>query len=176
MHRFTFFGLIMSTIKTTFNVIDKSWSQVEEFMNDSHIDLQFNAIGGMDQNNIDNLSFGYKFSQSGEIITQGNFPTVGTLEFIKETPFTNNIVGISRNSTYQLYVWAENFGDRIDNTFEIQVPPPLQPYPSWSWNGTEWVSPVPMPTDGPVDAAYKWSEKQSKWFLLVPPLTDFDDI
>jgi hypothetical protein len=38
-----------------------------------------------------------------------------------------------------------------------------------------------MPEIGPPDEngafdAYVWSEKQQKWFLMTPPLTQYDDI
>jgi hypothetical protein len=165
----------MSIIKTTFDIINNSWSKIEQNFDDTHLDLQFNAVG-IDGVNVQNLHFGYSFTKDGNILTEGNFPTVGALDFIRETNYINDRINITRGSTYNLYVWAENFGDRVDQTFEIITPIPSQPFESWTFNGNVWTAPIPMPTDGPADAVYKWSEKQKKWFLMIPPLTDFDDI
>ena len=37
---------------------------------------------------------------------------------------------------------------------------PPSPYPSWKWDGTEWVAPVPKPDDG---GAYSWDEDAQDW-------------
>lgn len=38
-----------------------------------------------------------------------------------------------------------------------------QPYPSWTWNGTKWVSPVPLPSDATKDTDYTWDEQNQTW-------------
>ena len=35
---------------------------------------------------------------------------------------------------------------------------PLAPYPSWTWDGGEWVAPVPKP-----DGDYWWDEGAQDW-------------
>ena len=166
---------IMSVIQTTFSVTEKAWTQSEVAPTNVYTDLQFNVADG-DVAEINHLNFGYTFSLNGETISEGRFPPAGTIETVKTTNVISDRINVLPNTTYQLYVWAENASDRSEKTFEITTPPPDRPYASWVWDGTTWVPPVPMPTDGPEDAAYKWSEKQQKWFLLVPPLTQFDDI
>lgn len=42
---------------------------------------------------------------------------------------------------------------------------PLSPFPSWSWDGSEWVAPVPMPDDG---GAYSWDEDAQEWKPVAP--------
>ena len=37
---------------------------------------------------------------------------------------------------------------------------PPSPYPSWTWDGSAWVAPVPMPDDG---GAYSWDEDAQDW-------------
>jgi hypothetical protein len=37
---------------------------------------------------------------------------------------------------------------------------PPQPYPSWNWDGAEWVAPTPKPTDG---ERYLWNEDTQTW-------------
>lgn len=39
---------------------------------------------------------------------------------------------------------------------------PPQPYPSWTWNGSEWDAPVPQP-DGP----HYWDESAGEWVPVV---------
>jgi hypothetical protein len=36
----------------------------------------------------------------------------------------------------------------------------LQPYPSWTRNGSFWEAPIPMPTDGKF---YQWDEPTLSW-------------
>lgn len=39
-----------------------------------------------------------------------------------------------------------------------------QPYPSWSWNGNEWVAPLPQPDNG----LYSWDEDSQSWIEQIP--------
>ena len=40
---------------------------------------------------------------------------------------------------------------------------PPQPYPSWSWDGTGWQPPTPMPEDG---GFYSWDEDSQAWVIV----------
>lgn len=166
----------MSTIKATFDTDTKQWNLSKAFMTVNYIDLQLNLNFLVEETAINNLRVGYRLTKNDEIASQGFYPPAGAISAAKTTPLINERILIVPNSDYTLIVWAENFGEKIDATFNFVTPMPAQPFPSWTWNNNQWNPPVPMPTDGPEDAAYKWSEKQQKWFLLVPPLHDFDDI
>jgi hypothetical protein len=37
---------------------------------------------------------------------------------------------------------------------------PVSPFPSWSWDGDKWVSPVPYPDD---ENFYEWDEDTQTW-------------
>lgn len=43
------------------------------------------------------------------------------------------------------------------------VPP--RPYPSWSWDGDDWVAPVPKPTPG----EWTWNEETQEWVEVPEP-------
>lgn len=134
------------------------------------------SLEGLENIKINHLRFGYDFSINDSIISSITFPPVGKIDTVSNSTVIYETVAIESNSNYSMVLWAENGGIKFDKEFTITTPLPLQPHPSWTWNGTEWVAPVPVPTNGPADASYKWSEKQQKWFLLVPPLSQFDDI
>ena len=36
---------------------------------------------------------------------------------------------------------------------------PVQPFPSWTWTGTEWAAPVDMPAGSP----WEWDEAAGEW-------------
>jgi len=40
---------------------------------------------------------------------------------------------------------------------------PVQPYPSWTWNGTEWAAPTPNPN--PNNPGWYWAEDIQEWEL-----------
>lgn len=42
---------------------------------------------------------------------------------------------------------------------------PPQPYPSWTWDDTQWVAPVPMPSEG----LYTWDEATLSWVEIPLP-------
>jgi hypothetical protein len=49
-------------------------------------------------------------------------------------------------------------GDTYNEEEDIFVAPQL--YPSWIRNGSYWVAPKPMPTDGKI---YDWNEETGEW-------------
>jgi hypothetical protein len=166
----------MSIVKATFDTINTTWSLSESSPNSNYIDLQINFISGAEITVFNNLRFGYSILNGNAVIKHEIFPLAGTIESVKSTPVINERILVQPDIEYTLDVWAEDAGTRTGSSFTFSTPVPTQPFPSWTWNGTEWTAPIATPTDGPADAAYKWSEKQQKWFLLVPPLHSFDDI
>lgn len=166
----------MSTLQITLNLTGKSWKIKNNIDQDAmSMSLQIN-VSDAETANINHLNFGYKLFLEESEISQDRFPPTGTVNYIRSSNIIDEVIHVSANTNYKLYLWAENAADRIEQTFDVRTPPPSQPYPSWSWSGSEWVAPIPLPLDGPENAAYKWSEKQQKWILLVPPLGQYDDI
>jgi hypothetical protein len=106
---------------------------------------------------------------------------VGILESAKNTLLINSRIVLSSNTEFTLDVWAEYESVRTDTQFVFSTPIPRKPYESWAWIDNKWTPPIPMPEIGPPDEigrfdTYVWSEKQQKWFLMTPPLTQYDDI
>ena len=54
-------------------------------------------------------------------------------------------------------------GDRVAGRFRMP-----SPYPSWVWNGNDWLwdAPVPYPQDG---KGYTWDESLQEW-VPIPPV------
>jgi hypothetical protein len=164
------------SIKITFDLAKKECkldTNIEPGDESTQIQVAVEGASGVE---INHLKFGYNLLLNDSAVSSVTFPEVGKIDTVKEGTVLYENVHIEPNTTYSLQAWSENGGERIDNEFTVTTPIPPQPYPSWTWNGSEWVSPVPVPTDGPADASYKWSEKQQKWFHLVPPLHHYDDI
>lgn len=69
------------------------------------------------------------------------------------------------DSVVVLNVWAENNNYRYEGQETFVVPRPEQPYPSWEWNGSEWVAPVSRPTG----YYYSWNEETLEWQYFGPP-------
>lgn len=64
-----------------------------------------------------------------------------------KTSYNNNIRGVFA---------GKGFSYNSDEDIFIT----LQPYPSWTRNGSFWEAPIPMPTDGKL---YQWSETDLNW-------------
>ena len=57
--------------------------------------------------------------------------------------------------------WCKtNSGHEVTAHAEFEAPRPVQPYPSWTWNGTTWKAPVAYPDDG---GDYVWNEDSGEW-------------
>ena len=171
----------MSIVRATFDLINKTWSLTEVSPAVNYIDLQLNFTPNTDETAIRHCKFGYKLINNDITIVEGIYPTVGNLESAKTTPLINNRIVVPSNTEFLLDVWAEYESVRTDSRLVFSTPISPKPYESWTWNGETWVPPIPMPEIGTQKAdgswdSYVWSEKQQKWFLMTPPLTQYDDI
>lgn len=43
---------------------------------------------------------------------------------------------------------------------------PPQPFPSWAWDGTTWVAPIPLPNE---EAIWAWDENLGNWVIFKAP-------
>jgi len=163
-------------IQATLDLTNNKWKLPTTTVNGSDsVVIQLNVLDTT-PSKINHLQFGFVLSLNNEIIETVTFPTAGTVKFVGTGNIISDSVMVSYNTAYSLELWAQNGLDRIEKTANIKVSRPVQPYVSWTWNGSDWAAPVPEPTNGPKDAAYIWSERQQQWFLMVPPLSQFDDI
>lgn len=108
------------------------------------------------------LSFGYRFTADGVEIGSGAWPESGRKYLRSDQPWI--LVGRVRyavQSVLAAMIWAED-GDRFDTTWTMQGPRPIQPFPSWSWDGSEWQPPVPDPG---APGEYRWDEASQGWVL-----------
>lgn len=58
--------------------------------------------------------------------------------------------------------WLNIAGEEHTGMWNFIAPRPAQPYPSWTWNGTAWVAPVPYPNDG---QECVWDEDSQEWIV-----------
>jgi hypothetical protein len=82
--------------------------------------------------------------ETGNIWKRTSYNTVGGVHLNGKKPFRKNFAAV---------------GYTYDPQRDAFIPP--QPFPSWTLNENtcEWVSPVPMPTDG----VYYWDEETTSW-------------
>lgn len=59
-------------------------------------------------------------------------------------------------------VWIDLAGERHEASYNLTSPDVTRPYPSWTWNGAEWVAPVAYPDDG----EYTWNETNQEWQVV----------
>ena len=62
------------------------------------------------------------------------------------------------------WYWKEDTTEWVD--YYWQAPTSEQPYPSWTYDGVNWVAPVPMPDKSggyPPGGLYTWNEETLNW-------------
>lgn len=92
---------------------------------------------------------------------------------------------VNDNVVVNVVVWGDSSAEQFSNegyqhaeeTTDFETPPGIgwtwsasdgyrspQPYPSWTYNGSTWLPPVPVPSDG---GPYSWNETTTSWEALV---------
>lgn len=169
----------MSTITAIFDIESKTINvtKVLEASEGTETDLLTIHLSVSDNSTsmIQHFTCGFfLYNNEGEIITEFKFPAAGAASALDGV--ISEAIGINYNTSFVITPWVQNCGERFDKDVPFTSPIPLQPYASWTWNGTTaWVPPTPMPTNKK-GANYAWSEKLKQWVELIPPLHQYDDI
>ena len=124
-------------------------------------------VAGLIKNNqrvqFSNLSFGAIVKCGDDIIVDKTYP-IGDIKYISSNQDVLEIFRVNWKplTTVNIKVWMNQFGLHFETDFNINIPQPQQPYPSWTWNNetSVWESPIPYPQDGQM---YLWDEDLGNW-------------
>jgi hypothetical protein len=151
----------MSKILATDDFQTQNWTITIEDLDSNYTDL---FIGFTDESPVvefKNLQFKYELKHKNEILQQGSYPPPNVRYLNSDQVYlVVERLNLSPETTYELYLWAENDGNSFEKTFEFTTPRPPQPYPSWTWNGETWEAPVPYPEG---EEFYVWDEENQEW-------------
>jgi hypothetical protein len=155
----------MSKIYAYDDLRDNHWDVIEENISSNYADLYIGFTKDEPVVEFNNLRFGFTLQKDNIIIDSKEWPPHN----IKYRRSDQQYLVVHRlvfqpDQTYDLYMWAENDGIRAEKTHTLTIPRPAQPYPSWTWNGETWVSPVPYPQD---DNYYEWNETTGTWVVFT---------
>jgi len=147
------------------DITHKSWNNIDESKSGYtlNIDVGFRDSGTLPVV-FDSLSFGFSLSKSGKVLFSDSRPVSGAIILSTDQEVIDSffVDGLYPDVDYVLNIWAENSGERWEQTFEVSVPRPSQPYPSYLWDELIhwWIPPVPYP-----DAlgSYFWNEETLSW-------------
>lgn len=155
----------MSKILATDDFQTQNWTITIEELDSHYANLFIGFTGESPVVEFQNLQFKYELKQNDEIKQQNSYPP-SNVRYINSDQVYLVIerLELSPETTYELYLWAENAGQSFEKTFVFTTPRPAQPYPSWIWNGKIWESPVEYPNDGHF---YEWNEENQEWSSLV---------
>jgi hypothetical protein len=155
----------MSKIFATDDFQTQNWTITIEDLQSNYTDL---FIGFTDESPVvefKNLQFKYELKHNNEIQQQGSYPPPNVKYLNSDQVYlVVERLNLTPETTYELYLWAENAGQSFEKTFEFTTPRPPQPYPSWTWNGETWEAPVPYPEG---EEFYVWEEENQEWILVT---------
>ena len=155
----------MSKIIATDNFKTKNWSIQYEDLSSHYADLQIGFTEDAPIVEFTNLQFGFTLTSNGEIVDEQSYPPKNVKYIRSDQKYLiNHRLKFKPDTYYSLFLWAENASIRIEHTELFKTPKPPQPYPSWSWDGETWNSPVPYPDD--TENYYEWNEDEQEWQLL----------
>jgi hypothetical protein len=155
----------MSKIFATDDFQTQNWTITIEDLQSNYTDL---FIGFTDESPViefKNLQFKYELKHNNEIQQQGSYPPPNVKYLNSDQVYlVVERLNLSPETTYELYLWAENDGNSFEKTFEFITQRPEQPYSSWTWNGEIWEAPATYPEGG---GSYVWDEENQEWDLMV---------
>lgn len=116
--------------------------------------------------NYSSLSFGFSLENTnGTVLEQENWPPANTRYVSSDQKYLlTKRIFYTPATKYNLNIWSFNAGELFSSTWSLVTPRPMQPYTSWTWNGTVWEAPTPMPTEDPASGFYwRWDEPSLSW-------------
>lgn len=156
----------MSVINAIYSVTSKEW--LVQRLNFSHgtSELKFIFRSAEEFTYFTDLKFGFVLTKSvsGEKLYEENYPDQGEFEGSDGSALVTVEVKLIAGDAYDLFVYAENSGERTEHTLSFTVPFPEKPYDSWIWQNETWNAPVEKPGDGPAI----WNESTRQWDAPPP--------
>lgn len=156
----------MSVIYATDDLITENWAVQFVDLASDHADLLIGFTAQAPIVLFDNLRFGYELRQGVNIKAYGVFPPADVRYVMTDQ---QNIVAerlnFSPDTSYTLWLWCQNGGQRFEKSFDFVSPKPAQPYQSWVWDGGSWAAPTDRPSDG---GTYAWDEESLQWVIATP--------
>lgn len=151
----------MSKIIACDNVNTNTWNVSLEDIAPNYADLQIGCSDGSKCTEYSNLRFGFELRKDGEVVQEKSWPPKN-VRYIRsdQSCLVTHRIKYDSDTTYEFFLWAENANQRAEHTFEFVTPMPPQPYPSWTWDGSDWIAPVAHPDNGKF---YVWNEEQQNW-------------
>lgn len=155
----------MSKLKATDNFETGNWSLNIENLAPSYGDLLIGFTDNAPVVEFIDLKFGFELKKGTEILQSAEHPPFGLKYIESDQPYlVTERLQFQPNTTYTLFLWCENNGERFEKEFQFTTPKPIQPYPSWLWDGEKWYPPVPYPND---DNDYIWDEDIQNWAEII---------
>jgi len=111
-------------------------------------------------------SFGFEIKNGENVIADKSYPPEG-VTYIQSDQRIIQVERVKWQPEMELVVrvWLNMSGQYFEQSFNVSVPIPAQPYPSWTWDGSRWNAPIPMPEEG----SYAWDEDTLSWVEWVNP-------
>lgn len=159
----------MNTFKSTFNVDTQEWTVVPPAKCHHFVEFQIAFTGNNPHIIFDDLSFGFELIKDGDLsageafIDAKRFPEHGIIisEVFSDLPAGVYVINVPCETDLVLKLWSVNAGQRNDFSYTFTSGRPEQPYPSWTWSGSEWQAPVARPKA--LTTPMWWNEKDQQW-------------
>lgn len=114
----------------------------------------------------DNLKFDISISNTEYNKTE-SFPPPGIkYEATQGGTFQRAYFEIKRGIDYKLEISLQNAGKFLKDSMMFKADIPESINAGWIWDGNQWQSPIPYPTDGKL---YIWNNDEKNWVLGIQP-------
>ena len=160
----------MSCIRCTLNFQNKEWLIQKISFQPTWTNVEIVVISEEEYTEVKgtDFKFGFNLSSANEIVIQENYPPTGVrYELIGRGPIGNSRINFLPERNYTFEVYADISGIRIEKTLTFYSDRPSQPFPSWTWNGSEWIAPIEKPLDQL--HIYAWNEDDQAWIRISSP-------
>lgn len=157
----------MSSIIATDDLKTLDWEVQIIDLDPTYADLYIGFTNEEPVVSFNDLQFKYELRQGENIKQYGVYPPPGVRYIRSDQAYlVVERLHLKPENTYELYLWAQNAGKGFEIITPFTTPRPEQPYPSWTWDGEDWIPPIPMPDDGKL---YVWDEATLSWIEKEVP-------
>jgi hypothetical protein len=152
-------------MKLLADIANKTWSKSEEDESSFSLNLYLGfRNNGVLPVSFSGMGYGYTLENSEGTVDENHNPLEGLVYISSDQDYisAHTVNDLVPDEEYTLSVWAENAGERWEDTFTFTLPRPDSPFESWIYNEEthSWESPVAYPEDG---GMYSWNEDNQEW-------------
>jgi hypothetical protein len=153
-------------IELVYNQIEKTWKFIYKDIRPGFLEFSLSMISNRDLIDAKNIKFQIRVYNKNKLIITKNYPKYGRYDILT----SGNSIDIVKqwldaDQIYNFELSVQDNDKLIQESYQIFVPKPEQPYELWIWDNDCWAPPKKCPVHYEPFRSV-WDQTKQEWLIV----------